>query len=219
MHKSIYLIIVCFPLIGVFGQSHERGTFSFTLGYDAGVHGVAYNSEYNGNKLDQDTSAAGTRMGHLTASYNLFKFMSIGLDLRSGGYVEDPENATANGNRVSMTGINLRFYPVNREKFAWYIGPSFGISRLEINRIYTFIISIPAKYRYSAGHFGLETGFNWYFAKNFGMNFALGYSGQNYRMYYYSLNNEEQDLTNFDNTLQTIGIHMNLGLAFRFGGR
>jgi hypothetical protein len=219
MKKLLILLFSNLILLFSNAQSHNQGAFSFTLGYDAGIHGVTYTSEYNSTIVDQDTSGSATRMAHLTASYNIFKFMSIGLDLRSGSYLEDPENATANGNKVSMSALNLRFYPVNKDKFAWYIGPTFGFSRLEINRIYTFIVSIPAQYRFKSGHFGLETGFNWYFVKNFGMNFALGYSSQNFNMYYYRLNGEEQDLSNYENTLKTAGVHMNIGLSYHFGGR
>lgn len=204
----------------LFAQSHNKGAFSFNLGFDGGVHGTSYTSKYQGNLVDgPDTSAAGTNLIRFNAHYNIFKWMSVGLDFRNGKYIEDPENATANGNKVSMYGIGLRFYPVNREKFAWYLGSTFGGSRLEINRIYTIIVAFPARYKLTSGHFGLETGFNWYFAKNFGMNFGLGYSSQNYLLNEFYFNGEKQDITDYENRILTKGIHFNLGLAFHFGGR
>jgi hypothetical protein len=43
-------------------------------------------------------------------------------------------------------------------------------------------------------------------------------SGQNYLMTKYYLNGDKQDLTGWENKLKTVGILVNLGLAFHFGG-
>jgi hypothetical protein len=216
MKKLLCSIVVIISSSLVFGQAQDKGEFSFNVNYDGGLHYVEWESVYNGTTTDRDTSGAGTRMLRINAQYNIFKFLSAGLDLRTGSYRENPqENITANGNKVNMWAVSLRLYPVNRDKFVWYFGTTIGGSRLEINRIYT-LFSIPAQYKFKSPHFGLETGFNWYFAKNFGMNFGLGYSSQNYAMTEYYLNGDKQDLTNWKNNLLTKGIHTNIGLAFHF---
>ena len=136
-----------------FGQAQDKGVISFSVGYDAGIHGTIYTSQYQNNSpTTPDTSAAGTQLFRLNAQYNIFKFLSAGLDFRTGSYIEDPENATAAGNKVSMYGLSLRLYPVNKDKFVWYVGANFGGSRLTINRVYTFIISVPAQYKFKSSH-------------------------------------------------------------------
>jgi hypothetical protein len=219
MKKLLCSILLIFSGSALFAQAQDKGAFSFNVDYDGGLHYVEWESKYNGTVTDQDTSGAGTRMLRLNAQYNILKWLSAGLDLRTGSYIETVENATSNGNKVNMWGVSLRLYPLNKEKIVWYIGTTLGGSRLEINRIYTFIVAIPAQYKFKSPHFGLETGFNWYFAKNFGMNFCLGYSSQNFTMTEYYLNNNKQDLTNWDNHLLTKGLHTNIGLAFHFGGK
>jgi hypothetical protein len=219
--KTLFLFSLLFassPFLRA--QAQNKGAFSFNLVYDAGVHGTLYTREYKGNSVnDPDTSAAGTQMIRINAQYNILKWLSAGFDLRSGSYIEDPENATANGNKISMFGLNLRLYPVNRDKFVWYFGTTLGSSKLEINRIYTFIISVPEQYKLKSPHFSLETGFNWYFLKNFGLNFGIGYSAQNYLLTEYYLNKERQNLSDWNNTLKTAGLHVDFGLAFHVGGR
>jgi hypothetical protein len=142
--------------------------------------------------------------------------MSAGIDYKGGRYIESDSTVSANGNKVSIASLSLRFYPVNKDRFVWYAGPTFGLSSLEINRIYTILVAIPAQYKFKSSHLGLETGFNWYFTKNVGLNFALGYSGQNYLMTEYYFNGDKQDLSNTKYTLTTKGLHVNLGLALTF---
>lgn len=217
MKKLLCSIFVILTSSTLFGQAQDKGEFSFNIDYDMGIHGTMYTSEYQGNAdNDPDTSAAGTQMIRINAQYNILKWLSAGLDLRTGSYLEDPENATANGNKVNMWGVSLRLYPVNRDKFVWYLGTTLGGSRLEINRIYTFLIAIPAQYKFRSPHLGIETGFNWYFAKNFGLNFGFGYSSQNFEMTEYYLNGDKQDLADWNNHLVTKGVHTNIGLAFHF---
>ena len=218
--KIKILLSICFlsSLVGI-SQSHNKGTLSFNLGYDVGLHGTVSEYSYNGILIDQDTSAAGTKMVRFDVQYNMLKFLSLGLNYRGGSYIEDPDNAEANGNKVNMTSIGLRLYPVNKDKFTMYFGLNFGGSNLEINRIYTFFVSTKHRYIWRSPHFSADMGFNWYFAKNIGLNFALGYSGQNFNLEEYYIEGTRQDLTNQEHTFLTKGIHVNLGLAFHVFGK
>jgi hypothetical protein len=198
-------------------QGLDKGAFSLNLAFDGGVHGTRYTSKYNGNSVgNPDTSAAATSLFRLNAHYSIFKWMSAGIDYRGGKYIEDPENAQAAGNKISMMAFALRFYPVNKDKFTWFVGTTIGTSRLEINRVYTFLVAIPARFKLNSPHLGLETGFNWYFSKNVGMNFGLGYSSHNFLLKEYYLNGNKQDISNYENRLETKGVHVNIGLSLRF---
>jgi hypothetical protein len=215
--KKIAVTFVLFIACNfISAQALDKGSFSFNLGVDAGVHGTEYTSYFNDNlAAGPDTSAAGTTLVRLNAQYSFVKWFSAGLDFRAGNYLEDPDNMEADGNSVSLFAISARFYPVNRDKFNWFLGTSFGRSRLEINRKMN-VLSIPLKYNFSSGHFGLETGINWYIIKKFGINFNLGYMRQNYAMNEFRINGNEQDLSNFENSLKTLGVNVGLGFSFHF---
>lgn len=216
--KKLIMILTTFIATNAFTQSHSKGTLSLQAGFDLGIHGTIYESQYSGTTVSEDTSGAGTKMFRMDVNYNIFKFLSVGLNFRGGSYIEDPDNYEANGNKVNIFGLSLRLYPVNKDKFAMYIGPTFGTSNLEINRIYTFITTFNYQYKFKSPHFGVDMGFNWYFAPKVGMNFNLGYSGQKFKMEEYSINGSAQDLTNWNNVLTTKGVHLGIGVAFHFLG-
>ncbi|MFM7466269.1 MAG: hypothetical protein ACKO2O_00030 [Crocinitomicaceae bacterium] len=216
--KIISFILVFIFCNDLLSQALSKGSFSANLDYDVAIYGVVYTSKYKDNLIQQDTTASGTQMFRINANYSIFKWFSAGIDFRTGSYIEDPENAEANGNGVNIWGLNFRLYPINRNKFTWYLGTSFGGSNLEINRKYTLLISWNEKYKFNAPHFGMETGFNWYFTKNFGFNFGLGYCSQNYTMKEKYINSDRQNLTDWNNQLTATGINLNLGLSYHIGG-
>jgi hypothetical protein len=198
-------------------QGLDKGAVSLNLGYDGGVHGTVYTVKYNGNSVgNPDTSAAATSLFRLNTHYSIFKWISAGFDLRTGKYIENPDNAQAAGNKVSVLSFALRLYPVNKDKFTWYVGTTIGTSRLEINRVYTFGTTFPARFKLSSPHMGFETGFNWYFSQYIGMNFGLGYSSHNFLLKEYYFNGNKQDISNYENRLKTRGLHLNIGLSLRF---
>lgn len=218
--KKVLLAILITCLLPQFGktQSHSKKTLSFNLDYDLGIHGTVSEYYYQNTLIDQDTSAAGTKLIRLDVQYNIFKFLSAGLTFRKGSYIEDPENAEADGNSVGIFSLGFRLYPINKDKFAMYFGLNFGGSNLEINRKYTFITTSAHHYEWSSPHFSSELGFNWYFGKGVGMNFNLGYSSHNYNLKKYTINGNQQDLTNQKHTFLTKGVHIGIGLAVRLLG-
>lgn len=219
MKKILFTITLLFSFsIIANSQSHSKNTLSFNLDYDLGIHGTVSEYYYQNVLIDQDTSAAGTQMVRFDVQYNILKFLSAGLTYRKGSYIEDPDNADADGNKVAIFSLGLRLYPVNKEKFALYFGLNFGSSNLEINRSYTFITTSRHRYLWNSPHFSTELGFNWYFAKGIGMNFNLGYSGHNFNLREYYINGTQQDLTNQKHTFLTKGVHIGIGLAIRLLG-
>lgn len=204
----------------LYSQAHTAGTISAQLGVDAAGHGTIYENKYNGTVLDTDSSAAVTVMYPISVHYSLFNWFSLGFVFQTGSYLEDPDNAEANGNKARFIDLDAKFYPVNKDKFTWYVGLRYGFSHLELNRyIVGFAGNIPLQYLFRGKNFGAYTGFNWYFAKNIGMHVNLGYTSNNFLLYEYSLNNSVQDISNFDNHLWTKGANLSLGLSFRFGGK
>ncbi len=196
-------------------QSHERGTLSFQLGFDAGAHGVRYESKLDGTVIEDDTSGAATTMMYFSTHYNFAKWFSAGINLCRGSYIEDPENAEADGNSLGTFAFDFRFYPSNKERFNWYAGIELGASRLEINRIYYFLIPFQMSYSYASPHSEIYTGINWYFGKVVGLNTRLGYSRHNFLMTEYEINGESQNIDDYDNTLFTRGVNFRIGLSVK----
>lgn len=215
MKNSLLALFFFLPFL-VNSQAHKKGTISSSLGFDGAVHGTLAEVKYNGTLIDQDTSAAGTTLFRFDAQYNILKWLSAGIFFRTGKYIEDPDNAEANGNKVTDFSLGIRAYALNKDKFTLYFGAYFGTSNLQISRIYS---GIPADYKWNGNNFSADLGFNWYFAKNIGLNFALGYSGHNFLLKEYYINNNAQDLTNWEHTFITKGVHVNLGVAFHILGK
>jgi hypothetical protein len=210
------LIIICYMLpILVTSQSHTKGTLSFNANFDGGVHGTVAEVYFQNTLVDQDTSAAATTLFRVDAQYNFLKWLSGGIFLRTGKYLEDPDNAEEAGNKVLDFSLGLRAYMVNKDKFSLYFGIYYGTSALEINRIYT---STPVQYKWKGNNLSSDIGFNWYFVRNIGLNFSLGYSGHNFDLKEYYINNAAQNLTDWKHTFDTKGGHINLGIAFHILG-
>lgn len=214
MKKILIIICMLFPFLGS-SQSHSKGTLSFNASFDAGVHGTIAETRYQNTVVGQDTSGAATTMFRMDVQYNFIPRLSAGIFLRTGKYIEDPDNAEAAGNSVTDFSFGLRAYLVNKDKFAMYFGLYYGMSGLEINRIYGIV---PEQHVWKGSNLSADLGFNWYFAKNIGLNFSLGYSGHNFDLKEYYINNVSQNLTDWKHTFDTKGVHFNLGIAVHILG-
>ena len=215
MKKWIFLLVTAIPVLGI-AQSHTKGTLSFNANFDGGVHGTLAEVYYQNTLVSQDTSAAATTLFRLDAQYNILQWLSAGMFFRTGKYIEDPDNAEAAGNKVNDFSLGIRAYAVNKDKFALYFGLYYGFSGLEINRIYS---GIPAQYKWKGNNLSADLGFNWYFARNVGLNFSIGYYGHAFDLKEYYINNVSQNLTDWKHTFDTKGAHVNLGVAFHLFGK
>jgi hypothetical protein len=213
MRKYLTVIALLFISTGMMAQSHEKGTISFQANYDLGVHRTVYIRKFNGIQLGEDKSAAVTSILSVHAQYNLGRIFSAGFNYNGGAYLEDPDNAEAAGNSYRAFLFDLRLYVANKDRFNWFLSPRIGFSGLEINRRSGLVLET-SKFR--SNPFGLYTGFNWYPIAMFGINMQLGYMGHNFKMRSFAVNGNEINLNNFDNRLAVSGIHLQLGLSFKF---
>ena len=223
MQRLLLVISISFISVFSYSQSHTPRMFNLSFGFDGGIHGVQHTEKFDDGILSteniSDTTGARTNMLRFDGHFNITKSLSIGVQYRNGQYLEDIENIQADGNKITVVGLSARFYAVNKEKFALYLGGSLGRSNLTINRQFIFIVPISWAFKYSGSHYGLELGFNWYFSNNFGLNFGLGYAGQKYKMTDFSINGKAEDLTNYENELLTKGATINIGATFKLGGK
>lgn len=212
----IFLILVLLLSNKVFMQSQTAGTFSIQAGYDFNIHATAFESNYNGLNLERDTSAAGTSMFAISALYNPLNWLTGGITFEYGSYIEDPDDAEANGNTTGIIAFDLRAYPINGEKFNLYLGTELGYSFLEINRIYTFLGSQESQYKYKGAHAGLFAGFNLYFTPFLGWYLQFEYTDNNFELKEYTINNEPFNLTDWNILLNTYSVGLRTGLCFKF---
>jgi hypothetical protein len=230
MNHALFMDILAFARLAVFSamltfitdslnaQSHEKGTVSFQLNFDAAVHATHYSSKLNGTEIESKDDAAATTLFMFNASYNPLKFLSVGLNTGIGSYIEDPDNAVADGNRYRRLGLDIKAYYLNHDRFNMFFGVQTGASGLEINRKILIIAPLYAtqQYKYRAPYVGLNTGFNWYFANYVGINMQLGYSAHGFKLHEASLSGNKVDLTNRDIRLDTGGIHFQIGASVKF---
>lgn len=195
-------------------QAHTPGTLSFQVGYDATLHGTATETKFLGIVIANDTSAAFTNMLNITAQYSFASWFSAGLAFDYGSYVEDTADAAANGNRARILSFDARLYPVNKDKFNWYVGGQGGFTSLVINR--EEVGPVDAQYKYDSPHLGLFTGFNWYMFDVAGIFFQLNYSSHRFELNEMSWDGVQQDLSNTEQTLETKGIGFRVGLNVKF---
>ncbi|MEZ5012915.1 MAG: hypothetical protein R2794_01360 [Chitinophagales bacterium] len=217
MKKGI-ILITCLCVSVYLHAQFESGSFSIQAGFDGAIHGTYAESKFNGAVIDHDSSAAATSMFASSIQYHILPWLSAGLGFDYGAYIEDPEDAEANGNRISTFCVDARVYAVNHEHFNLYFGVQGGATFLKIDRLYVLFppVSSEFMYHYSGSHFGAFTGFNWYLFKQVGLFTQIHYSNHGFDLKRYTINGTEQDLGQSEVTLDTFGVGIRLGLAIAF---
>lgn len=71
----------------------DKGSFYFNLGYDAWAHLTLFDSEVDGNSIQEtDIGGAVTSLVRFNDQYDVVRWFSVGLYISGGSYLEDPEN-------------------------------------------------------------------------------------------------------------------------------
>ncbi len=202
----------------VWAQSHEQGTVSFQVNFDAAVYATHYSNKFNGTEIESKDDGAATTLLMFNAAYNPFRFLSIGLNAGTGSYLEDPDDAEADGNSYRRLGLDVKAYYLNHDRFNMFFGVQSGVTGLEINRKTVIVAPLYStqQQKYRAPYLGLNTGFNWYFAKYVGMNMQIGYSAHGFKLYEATLSGNKIDLSNSDIRLKTGGVHFQVGASVKF---
>ena len=215
MKKAIGVLSILILSYSGLAQSHSAGTLSFQADYSFGLHLSVYESKFNDVLIDEDSSGVATSMFDFSIQYSIFDFLSAGAYFGIGSYIEDPDNTEAQGNSILSFGADVRANLVNKFQFNWYLGGRLGYSALEINRK-TLNGFVDLRANYSSPQTGLFSGINYYFNDYIGLNVELGYANHNFLMNEYHINDNSQDLSNFENRLDVKGIILKLGLSFKF---
>lgn len=177
------------------------------------------NSEFtwdNNTLVDRDTSGAVTRHLNLDLRYDVTRRINVGLDMKFGSYLYDPdEDNEGKSNVYSVLGLTGEFAIVNKPNFRWYTGLNLHVSILEITE--KDAQNDEQTLRYGGGGLKLNTGTLFYFGdSNFGLNVNIGYDGHSFNLREYTINSQEVDIAELNGSLRASGVDLNLGLIIRF---
>ena len=192
---------------------NKAGTIHLGVGLAAGAHATEYRETFRVLGLsftNTSTDGAATVTLPLEFSVGLAKFVSLGIYLEPGSYLD---SSATESNGLAMVGLQPRFYLVNGDRFAWLASLRFGGSALVIDRSEE---GTNTTARYSGGHLGIGTGIAAYFGDHIGLQVHLNYLANNFALKEYEVNGANIPLDDFDAELLTRGIALQASLAFKF---
>jgi len=204
---------VFFVLLASFAsaQSHQRGTWQFSLGASLGVHATHYEKSYSYTLFGQDISfddeaddAAATTTFPIEVDYGLADRFSLGLYVEPGRYLDSADN---NPNSIFLIGLSPHFYLINKDRFNLSGILDVGAGALRISDKEETVTDT-----YAGGHFRLGLGASFYFGDHFGLQ-VFG----KYGAYSLKWRDREPDpnVDNFEATLRTSGLHIGAGVTFK----
>jgi len=200
-------------------QFNEAGRFHASIGGAAGFHATKYYQKFTfnffGTPVNVDTSStdgAATFTLPIELDFGVAKFMSLGLYLEPGAYLD---SSATESNSLVMAGIQPRFYLLNKDRFALLASLQLGVAGLNIVRSEPGYTSDA---RYLGFQWGLGTGMAVGFGDHLGMRFMLRYVGTSMPLRAIEENGSSIDLDNFEAKLTTGGVLLQLSFCVRFGG-
>ncbi len=213
-------------------QSNKSGTIQ--LGINGGVFIAGVNTDMNLKSSDLTENNGDPGFGAsfaFRAQYGISKRFSAGLYLRkqADAFVADNSSAGAYFSEYELTiesliyGVELKYYPVCNERFAFYLAPYVGISDSKTNFMNANKNNGGVGNQYigdddgtaSGINFGLTAGINWYWTDYIGMSADLGINAS-------SLDGEFSDPSYkdlYEYETSTFGIVAQIGIITKFGGK
>lgn len=200
-------------------QFNDAGRLHVGVGGAFGAHATSHNLKYHFTFLGTNfTYDSTTTDGAVTATlpvevdYGIARFMSVGLYLQPGSYLD---SSATESNSVILAGIQPKFYVLNKDRFAILAALQLGFSRLHFVR--DAELGEIEDSRYSGFQWGLGTGMSVGFGDHFGMNVMLRYVSTNMPLREYTINGPTL-AEDIEARLRTGGVLFQVGFAARFGG-
>ncbi len=217
------LISILFAAITFQGisQSDRTREFQARLGYGMGAYGTKSEltiRDQNTTFSSSDTSGAVTQHLNLDLRYELTERFSLGIDMKFGAYLYDPEEDNEGKSNVyRITGLKGEFNISKRPNFRWFVGAGFHASRLVISEESVSLgVTTTEKFDYKGVGLSANTGLIKYFGDSpIGMFFTMGYDGHFFVLDEYTINGQAVDFDEIDVTLDARGIDLSLGLIVR----
>lgn len=214
--KKITLIFL-FIAGTMFHAFAQKGEFQIRLGLGGSGNSTESEIKYHINGLTfSDTNKDGAVTVHmpLELRYHVSNRFNIGLDMKFGSYVYDPDSAEGKSNHFNVLGIAAEYSIISMDHLRWYVGLGFTGASLELQEenndglLYSRAVA-----NYSGGGARLNTGLLVLIGNHFGVNFNLGFDNHNFKLQKYTLNGDVID--EIDGTLKTRGVDGTLGLVVR----
>ena len=214
MRRNSILWIICILFVGSAEAQRDkefqiRGGFGWSI-YKTDFQWKSGSSEY------EDEDGALSIQFPLELRYEVSERWNLGLDMKFGSYVYEPDSAEGKSNRFFVFGIAGEFTIVNKENFRWYTG--FGIHTASLVLEETSddaIIERKEEWTYRGGGIRLNTGVLIYLGDVVGLNFNLGLDTHNFTLEEYEQNGAKQDLSKIDAKLKLAGLDGTIGLVLR----
>ncbi|MCB9170183.1 MAG: hypothetical protein H6594_07530 [Flavobacteriales bacterium] len=211
------LPLLCFLALNAEAQLNKAGTVHLGIAGSLGIHATTYvEKQYLGLLgLYQETT---TNDGAVSWTFpidiqvGVAKVLSAGLYLEPGIYLDSSDTQS---NAIMLAGLAPRFYVVNTDHFAWTLLLGGGIGTLRIDQQYTN--GNDRTVYLSGGQFRIGTGVLVIFGRHIGLQAGLKYAYYDLPLRRSEYNGEEESLSNYDGHLTASGVHVDLGLAVRFG--
>lgn len=218
MKKIILLLLPFFILTTAQAQRKKEFQIRGGLGWSIYSTEVEFTTYYAGLTFKNKSSDnAATVHLPLEFRYEISQRFNLGLDLKIGSYIYDPDSADGKSNHFVVIGIGAEYNFINKDNFRWYGGVGFNTCLLELENDYE-VLGVPVAQvdDYKGGGAKINTGILWFFASHIGLNFNLGFDSHNFTLDTHKINGQEQDLSNIDGKLTVKGVDGTLGLVLRF---
>jgi hypothetical protein len=214
MKQNLYILLFCLLFTGVAEAQRDR-EFQIRGGFGFSVYKTDFELR-SGNEKYEDEDGAVSIQFPLEFRYELSEKWNVGLDMKFGSYLYDPDSSEGRSNRFFVFGIAGEYTLVNKDNFRWYTG--FGIHGASLvleEKRDDGVEYKEEEWTYGGGGIRLNTGVLIYLGDVIGLNFNLGLDTHNFELKEYSKNSNKEDLSNFDANLKLAGLDGTIGLVFR----
>ena len=214
MRRNSILWIICILFVGS-AEAQRDKEFQIRGGFGWSIYKTESTLDTGFTKTENEDGALSVQLP-LEFRYELSERWNLGLDMKFGSYVYEPDSAEGKSNRFFVFGIAGEYTIVNKDNFRWYTG--FGIHTASLVLEETSedaIIESKKEWTYRGGGIRLNTGVLIYLGDVVGLNFNLGLDTHNFTLEEYERDGTKQDLSNVDAKLKLSGLDGTIGLVLR----
>ena len=165
----------------------------------------------------KDNDGAASLHAPIELRYEVSERVNLGLDLKIGSYLYDPDSAEGKSNRFLVIGPSVEYNFITKDDFRWYGGLGFNGAFLDLEEEYELNGALVHEIaRYTGPGFRLNAGVLIFLSELIGLNFNLGYDSHHFTLKELEVNGQLQSLDNFKATLNVKGVDGTIGLVLRF---
>jgi hypothetical protein len=215
MKKSI-LISLLFLLPFAIQAQHETEKFQLKIGGGISTFKTVTDSKITmaGLSLElTDTTSEHSKTIPISFLVGVRDWWSFGLYGRIGSLYSDSAASSSRKNPMYSFGFGTDLYFINTPVFNMYIN---GGAHFTILTVYQTTALISNEYKYVGWGPTGSLGFNFFPVPVLGLNFNIGYEGQNLNLNEWYINDTPQVMSNIEIKTRAKGLHIGAGLNLMF---